>query len=369
MIVAILVGLAIGAALVLSVPPLSRVAGRGAGRAGAGGRGGLDAVVVIPARDEADVIGGLLDDLAAQLAPAARIVVVDDASTDSTADIVTAHPGVELRSAGPTPEGWNPKTWALHVGAHDAAEDALVLLDADVRLAAGALAAVLDVVERRGGLVTVAPRHDVGTATEALSLPFNLVSVMGAAGGRAAFGPCLVMRTAEHRALGGHEAVAEALVDDVAWARHCRRRGVDVCVTRGGELVRYRMYRHGLGDVAAGWTKNLALGARATAPARSALVVGFVTAALVPLVGAIDPSSPPVEDLVAWGVVGAVMWGLGRAVGRFPVWVAAVGPLLALWFVLIFGRSVWAVLSRRSVRWKGRDLSTTAGPTAGEATP
>src|SRR5687767_639022 len=82
--------------------------------------GGLadDVLVVIPARNEAAVLGALIDDLAAQTALPARVVIIDDHSEDDTSATALAHAAqwpmlrVEVRSSAEVPPSWNPKSWA-----------------------------------------------------------------------------------------------------------------------------------------------------------------------------------------------------------------------------------------------------------------
>jgi 4,4'-diaponeurosporenoate glycosyltransferase len=360
-VVVVVVGLALATLLVARVPRL------GAARVTATGRRVL---VVVPARDEADVLGDLLDDLAAQTRPAQRVVVVDDGSRDATAS-VAARPGVEVRPATTRPPGWNPKTWALTRGLSGADEDVVVFLDADVRLAPEALGAVLGALERRGGVITVAPRHDVVTPVESLSLPFNLVAVMGAGAGwtgrdpsaRGAFGPCIAVERLGYESFGGHAADPADLLDDLALARRARSAGTPVALYRGGPLVRYRMYRSGARGVLDGWTKNIAAGATRTVPGTALGVATWVTASLSPLVWLATARSLGALALAAaaWGVVAAHTAFLARRVGRFPRWSAAVAPLLAVVFVTVVARSAAALALGRPVRWKGRDLVATRG--------
>ena len=355
----VLVGLAAGTVLVFRTP---RLAVGGVDRRGAT----VPYRVVIPARNEARALPALLADLRAQTAPAERVVVVDDASSDGTAEVAAAAGGVEVRRAPPTPGGWNPKTWALDSGVADAAEPVLVFLDADVRLAPGALAAVLGALDRRGGLVSVAPRHDVGSLVEGLSLPFNAVGVMGAGDGwsprnpaaRAAFGPCLAIERSTYAAVGGHAADRADLLDDVALARRAVNAGHAVSLYRGGSLVRYRMYPDGARQAVDGWTKNIASGARRTALPVAFGVALWVTALLLPLVALVAARTPADLGVAAlvWAVVAAHTTLLGRAVGRFGPLAGPLGPLLAVVFGAVVARSAVSLALGRPVRWKGRDL-------------
>lgn len=357
-VVVVLAGLVIATVLSRRTPPLPAVPAVDVGQ-------GDDVLIVVPARNEEDVLPALLDDLARQTLAPRRVVVVDDGSEDGTA-AVAARPGVELRRAPATPPGWNPKSWALHHGLAEATEPIVVFLDADVRLAPDAVASVLSALARHRGLVSVAPRHDVAGAVEALSLPFNLVALMGAGAGwsartpaaHAAFGPCIAMHRADHAAIGGHQADRGDLLDDIALAARARRHGVPVSLFRGGPLVRYRMYRQGLGQIIDGWSKNIAAGATRT-PLPAAVGVGaWITALLVPLVvvGSAGSAADLVAGAVAWLAVGAHTAALARLVGRFPILAGLAAPLLAVAFVAIVARSAVLLAVGRPVRWKGRRL-------------
>ena len=133
------------------------------------GRGPLDLAVVVPARDEAVALPGLLASLAAQRRPATEVVVVDDESTDGTAAVAVAG-GARVVAAPPRPPGWNGKQWACHTGLLATTAPVVCFVDADVELAPDALARLAGEVEARGGLVSVQPWHRTRSAVEGLSL-------------------------------------------------------------------------------------------------------------------------------------------------------------------------------------------------------
>ncbi len=326
--------------------------------------------VVIPARDEAHCLGLLLDDLAAQRASVHQIVVVDDDSRDGTGDLARSFAGVTVVTGRTPPDGWTGKPWACHEGVQAVTGEVLVFLDADVRLAPDAVTAVVAEQERRRGLLSVQPHHRPGAFSEQWSAVFNLIATMGigaASPGRSgrargAFGPCLVCTADDYHEVGGHAAVRHEIIEDMALARRFADASLPVAVVGGRDVVSYRMYPHGLGQLVEGWAKNLAAGARSLVLGRSLLIALWVTAALVTiqLMGAAvqDPSAGNLA--VAAGAylafVGQQLVMLGQ-VGRFRWWVGPAYPLMFVFFVAVFAWSAWLTIVRRKVTWRGRTIA------------
>lgn len=331
----------------------------------------LRVAVIIPARDEAVSLPTLLASLAVQTRPADEVIVVDDASTDGTGELARSFDGVRVISGAALPPGWTGKSWACHQGVTAASADVVVFLDADVALAPDALAALVTAHRRHGGLVTVQPHHRVVRPYERLSAVFNLVGVMGV--GMAsprlrrtalprrtagAFGPCMVMSRHDYDRVGGHASVRAEIIEDIAFGRRCAARGVPVRAFAGGDLLSFRMYPLGIGQLVEGWSKNFASGAGATPPLRLALVglwvaasLGAVQWAVAGLSGA--PVAPAVVVVAAVAVQQAVML---RQVGTFGPLTAVAFPFTFAAFVAVFAYSVWLSKVRRQVSWRGRAI-------------
>lgn len=351
--------------LLLWRPPLL---GRRPQEAPAGG----DVAVVVPARDEADRLPLLLASLARQRAAVAEVVVVDDHSSDGTAE-VAREAGVRVVPAPPLPAGWTGKTWACHTGVDATTAGEVVLVDADVVLEPDALGEVLALRRRHGGLVSVQPRHDVARPVEALSLVCNVVAVMGLGiatprrrhAGWGAAGPVLATSRDELARAGGHAAVAGDVAEDLGLAAAFRAAGLPVRCVLGGGQVRYRMYRD-LPGLVRGWRKNMATGARRTPlPLRLGTAL-WVTALLAAALAVVELlSRAPGAAALLYGAVAAQVAVLGRRVGRFGP-AAAVWPVLVVAFVGIVASSAVATFVRRRVTWSDRriDLPRRGGPAA-----
>jgi 4,4'-diaponeurosporenoate glycosyltransferase len=327
--------------------------------------------VVIPARNEADRLPLLLAGLLGQSIPPDQIVVVDDASADDTAAVARSYAGVEVVAAPPVPEGWTGKSWACATGVAASSGDTIVFLDADVQLADDALGSILATWSDRRGLLSVQPHHHVSSPVEALSLPFNVISMMGIGIGSvlptrrqwAAAGPCMVTSRSDYALAGGHSAVRGEVAEDLALAGRFDEVGLPVRCLAGGALVRFRMYRN-LRQVFEGWGKNLATGARRTPVLRGLATAWWVSALLSVAILSIEALVRADAGALAsasalYGAVALQVALLARQVGRFG-WAAAVWPVLFGFFIVVFAWSAVRTLVARQVTWSGRTIRVAA---------
>lgn len=319
---------------------------------------------MIPARNEEGNLGRLLESLARQQVAPAEVIVVDDRSSDATAELARRSGATVLAGTEPPP-GWSGKCWACHQGATAARGDRLVFLDADVTLSPDALGRLVAEHDRRAGLVSVAPFHRTERAYEGLSAVANLVALMGTgafgvlpARATMAFGPCMIMGADDYRRVGGHAdpAVAGAVAEDVALAARFRALGAPVAVLAGRDAVSFRMYPDGPRTLVEGWTRLLADGAGRTPVARAAAISLWVTAALLAASGPLRDRS---RSALAWyGAFSLQMWWMQRRVGRFGALGTLGFPLPLSAFVALFARSAWQRLIGRAPTWRGRTMPT-----------
>lgn len=319
--------------------------------------------VVVPARDEEEALPVLLASLAPELGAADEVVVVDDHSTDDTAG-VAARAGATVLAAPPLPAGWAGKQWACHTGAGVARGPVLVFLDADTRVESGGLGRIA-ALGGRPGLTSVQPYHLVPTWQERLAALFNVVGMMGTGAAtpftdlvrpRGAFGPCLATTVADYRAAGGHAVARASVLDDVALSEAYRAAGLPVRVLGGQGTITFRMYPGGIGDLVAGFTKNLASAAVAVRPMLAVAVAGWLAGCVAPLV--LAGRLPGVVAGACYLAVALQLWIHLRRLGTFGPVVALLYPVALVLFLAVFTRSVLATFVLGRVRWKGRVVST-----------
>ena len=322
--------------------------------------------VIVPARNEADRIGELLRALAAQSAPPLEVIVVDDESTDGTAAVAKSL-GARVVRAPARPDGWMGKSWACQCGADEAAGDTLLFLDADVWLAPDAIERLLAVRRRGDAVISVQPYHHVERPGETLSALFNAQVVASVGLGptsRGLYGPCIMMTGDEYRRCGGHAAVRDSIVDDIALGQACRDARLPLCTYLGGRTIRFRMYPEGFRQMLSGWAKNYLHGADATPRpvllAQSMWIVGAATVAVqsaFAIAGLRVGIVPPVVALGAYtAYAGLLALSLPRY-GRFGLGTALLFPVHLAFFACVTAYALWIRVRRGSVNWRGRQVT------------
>ncbi|GAB3596882.1 glycosyltransferase [Angustibacter peucedani] len=327
--------------------------------------------VLLPVRDESHRLEPALRALVVALdecAHRAELVVLDDCSTDGTAELVRSvceHDArVRLVSGADLPDGWLGKPWACQQLAREAssASTLLVFVDADVVLAPHAVSATVAQLRGTGlDLVCPYPRQLAVTPAERLvqpllqwswltTLPLGLAERSARPTLGAANGQLLAVDRAAYERAGGHAVVRDAVLDDLALLRAVKLSGGRGVVTDGTDLATCRMYES-WDDLREGYTKSLwsAFGS----PAGGAAVVGAMLATYGwPAVAALGGS--PVGALgYAAGVAGRVLTGRRT---RARVWPDALAhPVSVATFAWLTARSL-REHARGTLTWKGRPV-------------
>jgi Glycosyltransferases involved in cell wall biogenesis len=331
--------------------------------------------IIIPARNEEQNLALLLGDLRNQTLEIHEIICIDDGSTDQTARIATAA-GARLITSAPRPAGWLGKSWACQQGGEAATGTLLLFLDADVRLSPTGIDKLLKAHQKTGRVISVMPYHQIENRTEALSLFFNCIQ-MGANGlglparrgkNKSAnpyqiglYGPVILISQADYQAVGGHAAIRDSIVDDMALGQKLREKDIPFALFMGDHDVSYRMYRGGLRQLVQGWTKNQAAGVAKTPLLILVLVFFWITAvASAPLYLVLNLVG---QQWLGAGIMAACygIWVLeliriARHIGSFSVMDIVCYPLLLLFYLAIFLRSLVKRILGRPVIWKDREI-------------
>lgn len=230
--------------------------------------------VLIPARDEEGNIGGCLGSVLGQGHRALEVIVLDDRSEDRTGEIVDGiaeQDGRVRRIVGEElAAGWKGKCFALHQAAAEATGEWLLMVDADVVLAPEALGVALGAVRRWDAeMLSWFGTMRTVTLWERVLQPLILDFILTHSDPRKvndparpeciANGQFVLIRAEVYRELGGHEAVKDSIVEDMALATLAKRRGFRYRLLEAEGLMKTRMY-NSFGAIWRGWIKNFYAG-------------------------------------------------------------------------------------------------------------
>jgi hypothetical protein len=323
--------------------------------------------VLLPVRDEAHQVAECLRAILDQRGLAdLEVLVLDDGSSDGTADVVleaaAGDPRVRLLQGSELPVGWLGKPHACAQLAAAARGSVLVFCDADVVLELDGIAAAVALLrESYLDIVSPWPRQVAETPLERLVqplqqwswltlLPLGVAERSSRPSLAAANGQLLVVDAEAYRRTGGHTAVRGEVLDDICLMRAVKRAGGRGAVADGTHLARCRMYSSGA-ELREGYAKSL--WAAFGSPAGAAAVVGALGLLyVVPPVAALRGARIGFLGYAA-GVAGRAI--VARRVGArawpdsfaHPASIAAFGGLTA---------DSWRRRRRGTLQWKGRAL-------------
>jgi hopene-associated glycosyltransferase HpnB len=327
--------------------------------------------IIVPARDEAPVIGATLRSLLAQdYAGPLRIILVDDGSTDRTAAIARTMEGSErgrsltILDGQPRPAGWSGKLWAIAQGVAETGDAELILLtDADIvhdrqhvaTLVAQAELGDFDLVSE---MVTLncqswAERALVPAFVFFFQLlyPFAWVNDPLRATAAAAGGTILLRRRALTR-IGGVDAVRGALIDDVALAAAVKRGG-RIWLGHSTQARSVRPYP-GLVDIWRMVARTAYVQLHFSPILLAATILAMGLTFLVPPYAALCvPGLPRWLGWLAWGAMAAAYHPTLHRFQRSPFWAPALPAVAAFYLAATIGSAV-NHYAGHGVTWKGR---------------
>ena len=345
----------------------------------------IELTVIIPARNEEDCLGACLQSLVSQsedifsLGKDWELVVVNDHSTDRTAEIARSFPGVTVLEAeklesGPAKPKWTGKANAIWTAAQHARGRWLLFTDADTIHEPGALRRAMHEAERhKAGMLSYSPRQIVRGLAQRSLMPLVFCELALAYPPAkvsdpsqriaAANGQFLLVEREAYRKLGGHASVADKVLEDVELAYLAKRRRVGLRFRYADDAVATRMYRTTAAMIE-GWTKNLALLFDNTLALSLWRALDFLLLFGLPILAVELWNARLAAHSLEWlgaGWVLALLWvrTLVRFYARvaksnFPFVDCALTPLGLPLFVVLLYRSWFQHRILKQVSWKGR---------------
>ena len=349
----------------------------------------IELTVIVPARNEEESLGACLHSLVSQseeifllgrdgeLGRDWELIVVDDHSSDRTAEIARGFAGVTVMKAAELEPGWTGKNNALWTAAKRARGRWLLFTDADTMHEPGDLRrAIHEASKHKAGMLSYSPRQMASGLVQRSLMPLVFCELALAYPPAkvsdpneriaAANGQFLLVEREAYRRLGGHASVADKVLEDVELAFLAKRRKVTLRFRYAEDALAARMYRSTAAMIE-GWTKNLALlfdNTLALAAWRAldiALLVGLPVLAVWLWNGRFAAHS---LQWLGAGWVLALLWlrTLFRFYGRvaksnFPFLDCVLSPLGLPLFIVLLCRSWFQHRILKRVSWKGRSYA------------
>jgi len=343
--------------------------------------------VVIPAWNEARVIAGLIRSLAGETHPQLRVVLALDRCTDDTAALARAaiagDTRFEIVEIDACPPDWAGKVHAVHAGVTRSrgAADAEFLLfaDADTVFLPGCIAASLALMRQRRldflSLLSTLTHEAWFERVVQTAAAFELMrqyplTRANAKADRRAFanGQYMLFTREAYAAIGGHAAVQDALLEDIALARRLEAAGRNAGVFLADGLLRCRMYAD-WAQFRRGWKRIYTEAANRNA--RRLSVAAWRIRALgtflpvwtfgCALFGALVVGRDAMMGwtLLALALAAALVWLVSllrvAAIAHAPLWTAPL-HIAGAWLTAgLLSEAARDLRSRTPIRWGGRD--------------
>jgi hopene-associated glycosyltransferase HpnB len=339
-------------------------------------------VAVVPARNEAQLIGESIGSLLRQDYPGPwTVILADDDSSDATVTTARGAAGagegrLRVVSGKTLPAGWTGKLWAVKQGidaalAQPAPPDYLLLTDADIVHAPDSVSRIVAHAQANGLVLTsLMVKLRCETWAERASVPafvffFQMLypfawvnrpqsTVAAAAGG------CMLVRADALTKAGGIEVIRGALIDDCALAKALKAQGpIWLGLTERVHSIRpYPAFA----DIRRMVTRSAYAQLRYSPLLLAGTVAGIALTYLVPPLFAIFGSGAArLLGLIAWLMMAAAFQPTLRFYRLSPLW-GIVLPLIALQYLVYTLDSAYQYVRGRGGSWKGRIQANVSGP-------
>lgn len=329
--------------------------------------------VLIPVRNEAAGIAETLEHLLRSTHPQFEILILDDHSEDTTADIVESFVKrdgrVRLLRSQPLPEGWNGKQHACWQLAQHAQHRWLLFLDADVHLTPDALERVAaQMLQRPVSLLSGFPRQITGTLSEKMLIPMMHIVLLGylpiermRASSDASFsagcGQLFFAHRDDYFRCGGHAEIASSRHDGIKLPKLFRQHKLQTDLFDATDIAACRMYR-GYSQVTRGLLKNASEGiANRVLIGPFTLLLGgaFVAPSILLIMAIYWQWSLTLLALASLSVFLSYMPRVLAAQRFQQSWLGAVlHPVAVAWFLALQWRALVESFMGKRVTWRGR---------------
>ena len=318
--------------------------------------------VIVPMRNEAENVEGLVATLAAQEG-SFHFYLLDDNSEDETFELLQRFTGADSRftviKGASLDTKWIGKTWALQQLFEASKEDVLVSIDADVRLSNNAInKAVTTMHGARLDFVSPYPRQIARGFAERLiqpllqwswltTVPLRYAENSGQKSMAVANGQFFVVRRSALISIGGYQTVKHAVIDDVFLARELIKSGSSGTVINGSAIAETHMY-NSWHEIEAGYGKSLSKAFGSNVGALFVVAFLFITSIAPLILGLLG-------NVYGWlgfaAIVGTRVLSAIKSRGNLLDSVLHPISVIALIYLIVY-----SYLMRGSIQWKGRTV-------------
>lgn len=344
--------------------------------------------ILIPARNEEDVIQKCLESALTQNYPNFEVIVLDDESTDRTPHILQeledSRPHtLKVIKGKPKPDNWLGKPWACQQLSEEARGTILVFIDADTWLEKSMVSKIVrsmghDVID----LLTIWPEQHLGTFWEKTVIPLVYYALLSLLPARyvhkvpgwvpnilkpivrplfaAACGQCMAFKRSAYESIDGHASVKDEVVEDVALAKRIKEKGLKMKMYHGEASISCRMYTSGK-ELEKGFEKNFLAGFNYNIPLFLTMallhLIVFVLPFMILPIGILAQDIPlALVSVVCIAIIFIHRFVLARWFDWNPLY-AFLHPLAVLWFQRLGLKLVINHLSGKKSSWKGRTVN------------
>jgi chlorobactene glucosyltransferase len=338
--------------------------------------------VLVPAKDEERNIETCVKSLLKQDYQNFELLVLEDGSIDGTPEILRRlardHEELKIIQGEPRPEAWIGKHWACHQLSQRATGEVFLFTDADTTHQSNSVGdAVSTLIAKDIDLLTALPQHDIRSIGEKVLVPplvwaimtfspFALAYVIKLPALATANGQFMMFRRDAYKAVGGHEAVRENVVDDIALAKRIVAARLKWRFLDGRDQFSCRMYRS-FGEAWRGFTKNLFAVFDYNIPFTIFVWIWLPIVFLEPLVVLILWAAGAHIAPLGWrpAAVAAAealaLWLLIYARFGIPAYLALLYPFKIVFYAVLSFNSMYANLKGKA-EWKGQKFRGRRSP-------
>ena len=325
--------------------------------------------LLVPLRNEAANVDGLMDSLQALSYPHLEVLLLDDHSDDGTYEMLLERSRDDscfhVLQGKELPEGWNGKVHACHQLSQAATGDYFLFLDADARVRPQVIEQTLSTMDKKeadmlSGFPNYPNNHFLSHMLVPLQhmvvllhLPLFVANTTNKPVFTAACGIFIMIEKKTYEAIGGHASVKESLVEDVHIAREVKKHGYKMILANITGTVLSYMYDSSK-ETWAGFKKNLYTGI-----GRSTAMVIFLT--LFYTVVFLLPASLAVLGIVSGEFTLLLPYLLTvtfkmyvDALTGHPLWLSFFLPIAVILLISIMMASMFVHKQGKTYQWKGR---------------